>query len=192
MKVEKGRTEVKPVHGVDKMWVLFCSQWLQQQLTPLLRSLPSDRTLCSMMPPLVICMWRCQWYLVRGRQSLFTCSPMTFNTKVETFSPDALLGFRFGQFLTISLFFPNGEFLLTLFLSSVSSFFSTFRAQFGCFGRTLGEAHYPASLNACIFSCCHCYCLLHQEVTHTVSHFQSLGNPIMGHLVTTNSITLFM
>lgn len=41
MKVEKGRTEVKPVHGIDKMWVLFCSQWLQQ-FTPLLRSLPSE------------------------------------------------------------------------------------------------------------------------------------------------------
>ena len=50
---------------------------------------------------------------------------MTFNTKVETFSPDALIGFRFGQFLIVSLFFPAGEFLLVLFLSPVSSFFST-------------------------------------------------------------------
>ena len=79
---------------------------------------------------------------------------MTFDTKVETFSPDALLRFRFGQFLIISLFFPTGEFLLVLFLSPVSSFFSTFRAQFGCVRRTLGETHYSASPNAGIFSGC--------------------------------------
>lgn len=135
---------------------------------------PQKETLCSIILPPGRCIWRFLRYLVRGRQSLFVCSPMAFNAKVETFSPDTLLWLRFGQFLIISLFFPTGELLLIFFPSSVSSFFSTFRAQFGCLRRTLGEAHNSASPNACIFSCCHCYCLLNQEVTHTVSHSQVL------------------